>query len=150
MVTISGLISRNAAAAISGFCMAGMIIVTESWLNARCTRYTRGKVMAFYMITNYFAAGCGQFLIHLRHGQFDTLAGDKLPAKYRHKLMNYRHGPGVFKIDWALDGPIPWSAEQCRHEYQMPRARNRQELDDALHNRKHDDMNEVHRVSLAA
>ena len=47
----------------SGFCMAGMIIVTESWLNARCTNRTRGQVMAFYMITNYFAAGCGQFLL---------------------------------------------------------------------------------------
>ncbi|MEE8286621.1 MAG: MFS transporter [Gammaproteobacteria bacterium] len=47
----------------SGFCMAGMIIVTESWLNARSTKRTRGKVMAFYMITNYFSAGCGQFLL---------------------------------------------------------------------------------------
>ena len=47
----------------SGFCMAGMIIVTESWLNARCTNRTRGQVMAFYMLTNYFAAGCGQFLL---------------------------------------------------------------------------------------
>ncbi len=47
----------------SGFCMAGMILVTESWLNARSTKRTRGKVMAFYMITNYFAAGCGQFLL---------------------------------------------------------------------------------------
>ncbi len=47
----------------SGFCMAGMILVTESWLNARCTNRTRGQVMALYMITNYFAAGCGQFII---------------------------------------------------------------------------------------
>ena len=47
----------------SGFCMAGMIIVTESWLNARSTKRTCGKVMAFYMITNYFSAGCGQFLL---------------------------------------------------------------------------------------
>ena len=47
----------------SGFCMAGMIIVTESWLNARSTKRTHGKVMAFYMITNYFSAGCGQFLL---------------------------------------------------------------------------------------
>jgi MFS family permease len=47
----------------SGFCMAGMIIVTESWLNARCTKRTRGQVMALYMVTNYFSAGCGQFLL---------------------------------------------------------------------------------------
>lgn len=48
---------------VSGFCMAGMILVTESWLNARSTNRTRGQVMAFYMVTNYFAAGCGQFLL---------------------------------------------------------------------------------------
>ena len=47
----------------SGFCMAGMILVTESWLNARSTRRTRGQVMALYMVTNYFSAGTGQFLL---------------------------------------------------------------------------------------
>jgi len=47
----------------SGFCMAGMILVTESWLNARSTNRTRGQVMALYMVSNYFAAGCGQFLL---------------------------------------------------------------------------------------
>jgi len=48
---------------VSGFCMAGMVLVTESWLNARSTNRTRGQVMALYMVTNYFAAGCGQFLL---------------------------------------------------------------------------------------
>jgi phytoene dehydrogenase-like protein len=27
--------------------------------------------------------------------------------------MRYRYGPGVFKVDWALDGPVPWTAEGC-------------------------------------
>lgn len=49
----------------SGFCMAGMVLVTESWLNVRSTNRTRGQVMALYMVTNYFAAGCGQFLLTL-------------------------------------------------------------------------------------
>lgn len=48
---------------ISGFCMAGMIMVTESWLNESATNHNRGQVLSFYMITNYFAAGTGQFLI---------------------------------------------------------------------------------------
>ena len=48
---------------IGGFCMAGMVMVAESWLNERCTNRTRGQVMAFYMITNYLAAGCGQFIL---------------------------------------------------------------------------------------
>jgi phytoene dehydrogenase-like protein len=41
------------------------------------------------------------------------IAGDRLPARYTHALRRYRHGPGVFKLDWALDGPIPWRATEC-------------------------------------
>ena len=48
---------------VGGFCMAGMIMVTESWLNESATNKTRGKVLSVYMITNYFAAGCGNFLL---------------------------------------------------------------------------------------
>jgi phytoene dehydrogenase-like protein len=36
------------------------------------------------------------------------IAGDALPAGYVRRLQRFRYGPGVFKIDWALDGPIPW------------------------------------------
>lgn len=36
------------------------------------------------------------------------IAGDALPAGYRRTLRRYRYGPGVFKLDYALDGPIPW------------------------------------------
>ena len=43
--------------------MAGMIMVTESWLNTTATNKTRGQILSFYMTTNYFAAGCGQFLL---------------------------------------------------------------------------------------
>jgi phytoene dehydrogenase-like protein len=42
------------------------------------------------------------------------IAGDALPPRYVRALRRYRHGPGVFKLDWALDGPIPWRAEECR------------------------------------
>jgi phytoene dehydrogenase-like protein len=42
-----------------------------------------------------------------------ALAGDRLPPRYRRRLERYRYGPGVFKLDWALDGPIPWRAEEC-------------------------------------
>lgn len=47
----------------SGFCMAGMITITESWLNARTDNRHRGQVLSWYMITNYGAAGLGQFLL---------------------------------------------------------------------------------------
>jgi len=51
--------------ALSGFCMAGMIMVTESWLNERAGNEIRGQVLSLYMITNYFFAGLGQFLLPL-------------------------------------------------------------------------------------
>ena len=41
------------------------------------------------------------------------IAGECFPARYSKALRRYRHGPGVFKLDWALDGPIPWRAEEC-------------------------------------
>ncbi len=46
--------------------------------------------------------------------QLVAIAGDKLPAPYRRKLSGYRYGPGVFKVDYALDGPAPWQAGACR------------------------------------
>jgi phytoene dehydrogenase-like protein len=42
------------------------------------------------------------------------LAGDRLPARYRRTLERFRHGPGVFKMDWTLNAPVPWRAAVCR------------------------------------
>jgi phytoene dehydrogenase-like protein len=42
------------------------------------------------------------------------LARGRLPERYAQRLNRYRHGPGAFKLDWALDGAIPWTAESCR------------------------------------
>jgi phytoene dehydrogenase-like protein len=41
------------------------------------------------------------------------IAGALLPRRYRERLERYRYGPGAFKLDLALDGPIPWAAEEC-------------------------------------
>ena len=45
--------------------------------------------------------------------QLAEIAGDALPAGYRRRLERYRYGPGAFKVDWALDGPIPWRDPRC-------------------------------------
>jgi len=42
------------------------------------------------------------------------IARGRLPERYERALLRYRHGPGAFKLDWALSGPIPWRAEECR------------------------------------
>jgi phytoene dehydrogenase-like protein len=40
--------------------------------------------------------------------QLASIAGARLSARYLRRLARYRYGPGAFKVDWALDGPIPW------------------------------------------
>jgi phytoene dehydrogenase-like protein len=45
--------------------------------------------------------------------QLLLIAGHKLPSSYSSRLGRYRYGPGVFKLDYALSGPIPWRAEVC-------------------------------------
>jgi phytoene dehydrogenase-like protein len=42
------------------------------------------------------------------------ICGDQLPYRYVRSLARYRYGPGVFKVDYALSGPVPWSAPECR------------------------------------
>lgn len=54
-------------------------------------------------------------LLDLTPRQVLPLIGDRLPSGYRQRLQAYRYGPGVFKIDYALSGPIPWEdAEVAR------------------------------------
>jgi phytoene dehydrogenase-like protein len=42
------------------------------------------------------------------------IVGDKLPGGVRRAFTRYRHGPGAYKLDLAVDGGIPWTASQCR------------------------------------
>jgi phytoene dehydrogenase-like protein len=48
-------------------------------------------------------------LLDVTPRQLLALGGDRIPARYRRTLRRYRYGPGVFKVDWALSGPVPWS-----------------------------------------
>jgi phytoene dehydrogenase-like protein len=52
-------------------------------------------------------------LCDLSPGPFLKIAGHRLPSRYRQQLERYRYGMGVFKVDWALDGPIPWRSADC-------------------------------------
>jgi len=45
--------------------------------------------------------------------QLIRIAGSRIPETYRSALSRFSHGPGVYKMDWALDGPIPWRARDC-------------------------------------
>ncbi len=52
-------------------------------------------------------------LLDLTPRQVLGVAGERLPARYRARLARYRYGPGVFKVDYALEGPVPWEAREC-------------------------------------
>ncbi len=46
-------------------------------------------------------------------GQLLRICGDRLPARYQRRLTRFAHGPGAFKIDYALSEAVPWTAEAC-------------------------------------
>lgn len=52
-------------------------------------------------------------LLDVTPRQLLRIGGERLSPRYRRKLQAYRYGPGVFKMDWALSGPIPWRAKEC-------------------------------------
>jgi phytoene dehydrogenase-like protein len=60
-------------------------------------------------------AGASVRMLDVTPRQLLKLAGDRLPAGYARRLTRYRYGPGVFKLDWALEGPIPWRAPEVSH-----------------------------------
>jgi phytoene dehydrogenase-like protein len=58
-------------------------------------------------------AGAKTVLLDVTPRQLIALAGDRLPSRYRRALGRYRYGPGAFKVDYALSGPVPWRATEC-------------------------------------
>ena len=54
----------------------------------------------------------GLVLCDVTPRQLVALAGDALPTRYRRRLERWRYGPGIFKVDYSLDGPIPWRAPE--------------------------------------
>jgi phytoene dehydrogenase-like protein len=53
-------------------------------------------------------------LLDVSPRQVLAICGEALPLGYRRSLGGFRYGPGIFKLDYALDGPVPWSAPECR------------------------------------
>ena len=43
-----------------------------------------------------------------------AITGDRITGRYRRRLERWRYGSGSFKVDWALDGPVPWADERLR------------------------------------
>ena len=58
-------------------------------------------------------APCRCVLFDLTPQQLLRIVGSRFPASFQNKLTKYRYGPAAFKIDWALDGAVPWRAVEC-------------------------------------
>jgi phytoene dehydrogenase-like protein len=53
-------------------------------------------------------------LLDITPRQLLAIDDGRLPGRYRRALGRYSYGPGIFKLDWALSGPVPWQAPACR------------------------------------
>ena len=69
---------------------------------------TSRRVESLAALPNY-----NLFLCDETPRQLLNLAGSRLSEGYKRRLASYRYGPGVFKVDYALNGPIPWKASEC-------------------------------------
>lgn len=115
-------------AATAGYGL-GLILTAHSvgWPVARGGSQRIADAMAAYLrslggaiVANEPIASLSQLPAH-RAALFDVspsafvrIAGDRLPSSYRSRLEKFRHGPGVFKMDWTLSSPVPWRAADCR------------------------------------
>jgi phytoene dehydrogenase-like protein len=57
--------------------------------------------------------GSKLYLFDTTPRQMLAIAGGELPPRYGARAMRFKPGPGIFKVDWALSAPVPWTAEEC-------------------------------------
>ena len=72
-----------------------------------------GEVFTGVKITSLEDLEARAVLLDISPKQLLSMAGDRLPSAYRRALERYRYGAGVFKLDYALDGPVPWKDAAC-------------------------------------
>jgi phytoene dehydrogenase-like protein len=99
----------------------------QGWPLVRGGSQSIAKALAGYFVslggkmeTNVYVSSLQQLpssravLFDVTPRQLLQIAGHRLSSLYKWQLSKYRYGPGVFKIDWALDAPIPFKAEACK------------------------------------
>jgi phytoene dehydrogenase-like protein len=78
---------------------------------ASCLRAYGGEIVTGTRVTSLPDAPI--VMADITPRQVLAIAGSRFPTGYRASLEEYRYGPGAFKMDWALDAPIPWRAKEC-------------------------------------
>lgn len=73
-----------------------------------------GQIQTGFNVENIDALPSSRLILcDVTPRQLLQIAGHRLPDHYKKQLTKYRYGPGVFKIDWALNHPIPWRDKEC-------------------------------------
>lgn len=81
---------------------------------ARCLVELGGQIVLDHRVTSLRELPKARaYVLDVAPDQLSYIAADALPVRYRQRLARFRYGPGVFKIDWALSGPIPWQNPEC-------------------------------------
>src|SRR6202035_2772591 len=82
---------------------------------AALLRSRGGTIATAYRVDNVEQLSEGRVvLFDLTPRQVLSIASRQWSEGFSRQLQRFRYGPGVFKVDWALDGPIPWRADACR------------------------------------
>ncbi|HKY42302.1 MAG TPA: NAD(P)/FAD-dependent oxidoreductase, partial [Pyrinomonadaceae bacterium] len=104
----------------------GLLAHTNGWPVAKAGSQSVSNALAAYfkdlggeIFTNLRIESLSELpparviLCDLTPRQIVRIAGDSLPSRFRRKLTRYRYGPAAFKMDWALNAPVPWRAPEC-------------------------------------
>jgi phytoene dehydrogenase-like protein len=104
----------------------GVTAHAAGWPFARGGSQSIANALASYLksiggeiVTNQFIRSLGElpparaYVFDVTPRQLLEIAGTSFSERFRRKLGDYRYGPGVCKVDWALSAPIPWAAREC-------------------------------------
>ncbi len=81
---------------------------------AACLRGLGGQIVTGHRVASLVQLPSARAtLLDVTPRQFIHMAGDRLPPGYRRRLARFQYGPGVFKLDYVLDSPVPWRAPEC-------------------------------------
>jgi phytoene dehydrogenase-like protein len=118
-------LSNTATSAIAMVLMAACHV--QGWPIPRGGSASVGNALASLFVslggkieTNFYVQSLDQLpsaqavLFDVTPRQLLQIAGHRFSSFYKWQLERYRYGMGVFKVDWALDAPIPFTADACR------------------------------------
>ena len=82
---------------------------------AACFKKSGGEIQTGCMITSLQQLPASRVIVlDVTPAQLLSIAGDQFSTLYKWQLQRYKYGAGIFKIDWALSQPVPFTNARCR------------------------------------